>query len=73
MIEVARAIVVSALNRAESRGSHQRLDRVERDDQNYLKHTLARYSTDGDPSIEYRDVVITKSVPGERVYGGGEK
>jgi fumarate reductase flavoprotein subunit len=73
MIEAARAIVVSALNRAESRGSHQRLDRVERDDQNYLKHTLARYNADGDPSIEYRDVVITKSVPGERVYGGGEK
>jgi fumarate reductase flavoprotein subunit len=73
MIEVARSVVVSALNRKESRGSHQRLDCVERDDQNYLKHTLARYNADGDPSIEYRDVVITKSVPGKRVYGGGGK
>ena len=73
MIAVARSVVNSALNRKESRGSHQRLDCVERDDQNYLKHTLARYNADGDPSIEYRDVVITKSVPGERVYGGGGK
>ncbi len=73
MIEVARSVVISALNRKESRGSHQRLDCVERDDQNYLKHTLARYNAGGDPRIEYRDVVITKSVPGERVYGGGGK
>jgi len=70
MIEVARAMIVSALNRKESRGSHQRLDFVKRDDENFLKHTLARYVAGSDPTIEYRDVVITKSAPGERVYGG---
>ncbi len=70
MIEVAQAIVISALNRKESRGSHQRLDHQERDDENYLMHSLARYDAEADPQIDYRDVVITRSPPAERVYGG---
>jgi len=70
MLDVAEAIVVSALERGESRGSHQRLDFAGRDDENYLKHSLAYYSTTGDPEIRYRDVTITKSQPAERVYGG---
>ena len=73
MIDVARAIAVSALERKESRGSHQRLDNVERNDEDYLRHSLAGYAGDDDPDIEYRDVVITKSAPKERVYGGQEK
>ncbi len=73
MIDVAGALIVAALQRKESRGSHQRLDFVERDDDNFLKHSLAYYATDSDPSIEYRDVVITRSQPGERVYGGEQK
>jgi fumarate reductase flavoprotein subunit len=43
---------------------------TERDDAAYLKHTLAHHRSHGDPRIEYLDVVITKSVPGARVYGG---
>jgi len=70
MIDVARAMAVSALNRKESRGSHQRLDYVERDDKDFLKHTLAYYQGDENPTLDYRDVVITKSKPAERVYGG---
>jgi fumarate reductase flavoprotein subunit len=70
MIDVAQAIVVSAFNRRESRGSHQRLDHQARDDQNYLKHSLAHYDTETDPQIDYREVVITRSQPAERVYGG---
>ena len=70
MIDVARAMAVSALNRRESRGSHQRLDHVDRNDTEFLKHTLATYAGDENPTIEYRDVVITKSQPAERVYGG---
>jgi len=70
MIDVARAMAVSALNRRESRGSHQRLDFVERNDRDYLRHTLASYQGDDNPAIDYRDVVITKSQPAERVYGG---
>ena len=73
MIDVAQAIAVSALNRRESRGSHQRLDYQTRDDETYLKHSLAQFVTDGDPRITYRDVTITHSEPGERVYGGAEE
>ncbi len=63
-------IVYSAINRKESRGSHQRLDGFEqRDDVNYLKHSLAYYNGDGAPRIEYGDVKITKSKPGTRAYG----
>ncbi len=71
MIEVAQAMAHSALQRCESRGSHQRLDFCERDDENYLKHTLAHYQGVNAPGIDYRDVVISKSQPGQRIYGGG--
>jgi fumarate reductase flavoprotein subunit len=70
MIDVADAVVVSALERRESRGSHQRLDHTQRDDETYLKHSLAHYAADEAPRIDYRDVIITRSQPGERVYGG---
>jgi fumarate reductase flavoprotein subunit len=75
LLDVAQAIVYSAINRKESRGSHQRLDGYEqRDDANYLKHSLAYYAGDGAPRIEYGDVKITKSKPGTRAYGAaGEK
>ena len=70
MLDVAEAIAHSALQRRESRGSHQRLDHPARDDANFLKHSLAAYGGAGPPSLSYRDVVITRSPPGERVYGG---
>ncbi len=69
MLDVAEALAHSALARTESRGSHQRTDYPERDDEQFLKHSLA-YRTEGDPRIEYQDVVITRWPPGERVYGG---
>jgi len=68
MLDVAEALVHSALARTESRGSHQRTDYPERDDQQFLKHSLA-FQSDGDPRIEYLDVAITRWPPGERVYG----
>jgi len=70
MLDVAHAIAYSALNRRESRGSHQRLDMPERDDKNSLKHTLASYRGTDEPHLDYVDVIITKSPPGERIYGG---
>ena len=73
MLEAAHAMACSALNRNESRGSHQRLDYPQRDDENYLKHSLAYYRGEEAPRIEYQDVVITRSQPAERVYGGAEK
>jgi fumarate reductase flavoprotein subunit len=68
MLDVAEAVAFSALARKESRGSHQRTDFPKRDDENYLKHSLA-YRTEGPPRIEYLDVVITRWPPKERVYG----
>ncbi len=70
-LDVAQAMVHSALARRESRGSHQRLDEgcTERNDAQYLKHSLATQGPDGAPVISYSDVVITKSQPGTRAYG----
>lgn len=68
MIEVAEALAHSALNRTESRGSHQRSDHPDRNDEKFLKHSMA-YRTDSAPRIEYQDVVITKWPPGARTYG----
>ncbi len=68
MLDVAETIVYSALERTESRGSHQRTDFPERDDEKFLKHSLV-YQGDDEPRIDYKDVVITKWPPGERVYG----
>jgi len=68
MLDVSEAIAHSALARTESRGSHQRTDFPQRDDENFLTHTMA-FQTDGAPRIEYKDVVITDWPPTERVYG----
>ena len=68
MLDVAEALAHSALARRESRGSHQRIDYPGRDDDRFLRHSLA-YRSDGDPRIEYQDVVITKWPPGKRDYG----
>ena len=68
MIDIAEALAHSARHRTESRGSHQRTDYVTRDDDNFLKHSLA-FRTDSDPRIEYADVAITHWPPGKRTYG----
>ena len=70
-LEVAEAMAHSALSRRESRGAHMRLDGYElRDDENFLKHTLAHYGGDGPPRIAHMPVMITKSQPRRRAYGG---
>src|SRR5712692_8415513 len=67
MLDVAEAVAHSALNRKESRGSHTRTDFPKRDDQNFLKHTLAHRTPQG-PRIEYLPVTITHWQPEERKY-----
>ncbi|MBI4195509.1 MAG: fumarate reductase (quinol) flavoprotein subunit [Betaproteobacteria bacterium] len=73
MLDCAEAVAVSAQARTESRGAHQRLDFVERDDDKFLRHSLAHHRSGQPPRIEYRDVVVTKSQPGVRDYSGDKK
>ena len=69
MIDLAEAIVHSALRREESRGAHQRTDFPARDDERFLAHSLVYREADGTPRVEHRPVTITRWPPGERVYG----
>jgi fumarate reductase flavoprotein subunit len=73
MLECAEAVAQGALLRRESRGAHQRLDFPERDDRNFLRHTLAHHRAALPPRIDYLDVVITRSRPGVRDYSGARK
>jgi succinate dehydrogenase / fumarate reductase flavoprotein subunit len=67
LLEFAEVIVTGALARQECRGSHYRVDYPKRDDENWLKHTLA-YRTEDGPRLEYKPVSITKFQPEERKY-----
>ena len=67
MLDLAETICVSGLARKESRGAHYRTDIPERDDENWLKHTMVYTSPEG-PSIDYLPVVITKWQPQARSY-----
>ena len=67
VLDVAEVIVRGALMREESRGSHSRRDFTQRDDEKWLKHTVATATPDG-PQFTYKDVVITKWQPEARRY-----
>ncbi len=70
LLDVAESIAEASLERRESRGAHQRLDYTERDDVNFLKHSLAFRQPDGRPRIDWSEVTITRSQPGVRDYSG---
>ncbi|MGA0568961.1 succinate dehydrogenase flavoprotein subunit [Rathayibacter sp. KR2-224] len=75
LLDLAEVVVFSARNRKESRGGHMRDDYPKRDDENYMKHTMA-YLT-GDPhssnpadhiKLDWKPVVVTRYQPMERKY-----
>jgi succinate dehydrogenase / fumarate reductase flavoprotein subunit len=67
LLDLAEVTTVSALARQESRGAHSRDDFPERDDDNWLKHSLV-YRRDGENELKYKPVVVTRYQPKARVY-----
>ncbi len=72
MLELARVITLGALNRNESRGAHYKPDFPDRDDDNFLKTTIAEYSGEG-PVISYEPVDVSLIEPRKRDYSKAKK
>ncbi|MDQ1744879.1 MAG: succinate dehydrogenase / fumarate reductase, flavoprotein subunit [Pseudonocardiales bacterium] len=68
LLDLAEVLVVSARNRKESRGGHAREDYLERDDENYMKHTMAYRQADGSIALDWKPVVQTRYQPMARKY-----
>jgi succinate dehydrogenase / fumarate reductase flavoprotein subunit len=68
MLDLAEAITLGALNRRESRGAHYREDYPDRDDQNWLVHSLFCYAGHNPPQFLTKPVTITEFEPKERKY-----
>jgi len=67
MFRVAETVLIGAINRKESRGSHARTDFPKRDDKKFLHHTLAYYDPE-EPIMKKHPVTITNYKPVERKY-----
>jgi succinate dehydrogenase / fumarate reductase flavoprotein subunit len=72
MLELARVITLGALNRNESRGAHYKPEFPDRDDENFLKTTIAEYSGEG-PVFSYDPVDVSLIQPRKRDYSKGKK
>ena len=72
MLELARVITLGALNRNESRGAHYKPEFPDRDDENFLKTTIAEYSGEG-PVFSYEPVDVGLIPPRKRDYSKGKK
>jgi len=67
LLDMSDTTVASALARKESRGAHSRIDHVERDDKNWLKHSFA-FKDGVEVKLKYKDVELGKYEPKERKY-----
>jgi succinate dehydrogenase / fumarate reductase flavoprotein subunit len=67
MLIIAETVALGALKRMESRGSHSRPDYPNRDDEHFLRHTMA-YLRDGNVEIDYSPVTLGRFKVKERVY-----
>jgi succinate dehydrogenase / fumarate reductase flavoprotein subunit len=72
MLQLARVITLGALNRDESRGAHYKPDFPNRDDERFLKTTIAEYSGEG-PVLSYEEVDVSLIVPRKRDYSKGKQ
>jgi succinate dehydrogenase / fumarate reductase, flavoprotein subunit len=72
MLQLARVITLGALNRDESRGAHYKPDFPDRDDENWMKTTIAEYSDEG-PVFSYEAVDVSLIEPRKRDYTKGKK
>ncbi len=68
MLEISDTIAYSALAREESRGAHARRDFPDRNDEKFLRHTVAFHTGELAPRLDYRDVRITNFKPQARTY-----
>src|SRR4029078_13385490 len=71
MLELARVITLGALNRNESRGAHYKPEFPERDDENFLKTTIAEYSDEA-PVFSDEAVDVSLVEPRKRDYSSGK-
>ena len=67
LLDMSDTTVASALHRKESRGAHSRVDHVERDDENWLKHSFA-FKNGESVKLEYKNVELGNYEPKERKY-----
>ena len=68
LLDLAEVLVISARNRRESRGGHAREDYQERDDENFMQHTMAYREPDGSVRLDWKPVVVTRYQPMARKY-----
>ncbi len=68
LLDIGEAMTASALNRKESRGAHDREDFHDRNDKEWLKHTMVYSVGEGKTNIRYKEVVLGKFEPKARVY-----